>query len=255
MPSRLDIAGFPVRNTTAPAARRLIERRLETGRRTVVFFANANFVVRCGHLREATRADPGILVLNDGLALDIAARLRFGAPFRDNLNGTDFTPALLAGLRRPARVYLVGGGETAVAGAASAFARLPRVEIAGVQDGFTLWADEAGAVARIAAARPDILLVALGNPRQEDWILRHREALGAPLILAVGALFDFASRRVPRAPALVRRLRLEWAHRLLLDPRRLAGRYTLGMVRFAAAVLAHPGASPRRAGGLRSPAP
>jgi beta-1,4-glucosyltransferase len=74
--------------------------------------------------------------------------------------------------------------------------------------------------------------VAFGNPLQEKWILRHREALEVPLIFAVGALFDFLSGTASRAPQFIRRARLEWAYRLVQEPRRLFRRYTIDTLRF-----------------------
>ena len=76
-----------------------------------------------------------------------------------------------------------------------------------------------------------------GNPIQEEWILDNRDAINVPLIISVGALFDFVSGHTPRAPKVLRIVRLEWAHRLALEPRRLIGRYTIGIARFLAAAL------------------
>ena len=237
MSARWTFAGFPVRRTTAAAVFRFLNRKLRQRRQTVVFFANANFVVLCKHLRREITAASDILVLNDGLALDAAALLRFGARFPENLNGTDFTPAFLEQLPNSARLFLLGSGPEAVKAAADAFSALPHLEVAGFADGYTVWDDEAGALAKIRQAEPDILLIAMGNPLQEEWILRHRGQIDVPLILAVGALFDFVSGEISRAPPIVRKLRLEWAYRLALEPRRLIGRYTIGIGRFFAAVL------------------
>src|SRR5690606_19720239 len=71
-------------------------------------------------------------------------------------------------------------------------------------------------------------LVAMGVPRQEIWIMEHAARIEIPVVLGVGALLDFVAGRVPRAPASVRRLRLEWLFRLLVGPRRLFGRYVIG---------------------------
>jgi beta-1,4-glucosyltransferase len=99
-------------------------------------------------------------------------------------------------------------------------------------DGYSMWQDEAAVNQEINNAKPDILLVALGNPLQEEWILRHRTSLQIPLIFAIGALLEFLSGSIPRAPQILRRLRLEWAFRLAREPRRLVGRYTIGMLKF-----------------------
>lgn len=227
------IAGFAIRRTTGPAAFRLLQRRWRAGRRAIVFFANANFIIQCAPMRQAIAESPEILLLNDGVALDIAALLRRGIRFPENLNGTDFTPAFLAALDRNARVYLVGGQPGVARTAAEVLSRrYPHIEICGQMDGYSIWTDEAATIREINTARPDVLLVAFGNPLQEKWILRHRQALDAPLILAVGALFDFLAGTAPRAPRFIRRVRLEWAYRLAHEPRRLLRRYTIDTLKF-----------------------
>lgn len=232
MPTRCKIAGFMIRRTTTRIAVRFLIRQWRHRRRTIVFFANANFVTQCGHLRQTIAESSDVILLNDGLALNLAALLRSGAGFPENLNGTDFTPAFLSRLDPGARVFLLGGRPGVAQAAAEAIHRFSQVYIAGHADGYSIWEDEAGVIQQINRAKPDILLVALGNPLQEEWILRNRTSLQVPLILAVGAWFDFISGHTPRAPHMLRRLRLEWAYRLMREPRRLTGRYTVGILRF-----------------------
>lgn len=237
MSTRREIAGFKIRRTTTANVVRFLNRRLRRRRQTVVFFANANFITRCRHLGQTISKSKDLIVLNDGLALDFAAFLRYGVPFPDNLNGSDFTLSLLSQLDQEARVYLFGGRPSVVEAAAKAFDDFSHVQVVGYADGYSTRDAESTIVEHIAQAAPDILLVALGNPLQEEWVLRNRNAVEVPLILAVGALFDFVSGYKPRAPKVLRLMRLEWAFRLALEPRRLVGRYTIGIVRFFAAVI------------------
>ena len=79
----------------------------------------------------------------------------------------------------------------------------------------------------INAARPDFVWVALGSPKQDRWLARFRPLLDAPVILGVGAAFDFISGRAKRAPLWARDAGIEWLFRLQAEPRRLAGRYTM----------------------------
>ncbi len=115
--------------------------------------------------------------------------------------------------------------------------RFPHLELAGARHGYFRPEDEGDVVSTIAAARADILLVALGNPAQELFIARHFDALGAKAMFGVGALFDFAAERVARAPAWMRKARLEWAFRLAQEPGRLLRRYTIETAAFLIAVL------------------
>jgi N-acetylglucosaminyldiphosphoundecaprenol N-acetyl-beta-D-mannosaminyltransferase len=92
-------------------------------------------------------------------------------------------------------------------------------------------------VAEINAARPDYVWVGLGAPKQDLWVAAHREQLGAAALLAVGAAFDFHAGRKRRAPRWMQRTGTEWLFRLLTEPRRLVGRYTVVNARFLWLVL------------------
>ena len=237
MRTRITIAGFTIRRTTTNIVVRFLNTRLRRRQQTVVFFANAHFVTTCEPLRVEIEKSRDLIVLNDGVAIDVAALLLSGARFPENLCGTDFVPTLLSRLDQDSRLFLLGGRPDVAKTAAEVFGRFSRVRIAGYADGYSIWDDEAGILGQINRARPDILLVALGNPLQEDWVLRNRADLEVPLILSVGALLDFTAGHTPRAPRVLLTLRLEWLYRLALEPRRLAGRYTIGIVTFLAAAL------------------
>jgi exopolysaccharide biosynthesis WecB/TagA/CpsF family protein len=212
----------------------LLLERFSTRRQTAVTFANTNLLTlshRDPQLR-GTLAD--MLVLNDGIGVDAASWVLHGATFPDNLNGTDFTPALLAALPVGTRVFLYGARSEVVARAAGLLADMYPIDICGAVDGY---ARDAGAVADEAArSQADVVLVALGNPLQERWIATHADRTGATLLLGVGAYFDFVSGRATRAPAWVRSLRFEWMYRLMREPKRLWRRYTVDVVTYFAAV-------------------
>lgn len=173
------------------------------------------------------------LVLNDGAGVSIASRILYGKPFPENLNGTDLIPKLLALAPMPLRIYLLGGKPGVAEEAGAHLKRLfPGHEIIGTSDGYFPVSAEHHILDKINMARPDILLVAMGNPRQEKWLAQHAESLEVPVRIGVGALFDFLAQRVPRAPRWMRALHLEWVFRLLLEPRRLWKRYILGNADF-----------------------
>jgi beta-1,4-glucosyltransferase len=93
---------------------------------------------------------------------------------------------------------------------------------------------------RINASGADIVLVALGNPRQEEWIRQNMGALNANLLVSVGALLDFLSGGVRRAPMWVQKIRFEWLYRLAQEPQRLLRRYTVDIARFLYLCLRYP---------------
>ncbi|MNY09921.1 putative N-acetylmannosaminyltransferase [compost metagenome] len=135
------------------------------------------------------------------------------------------------------RMYLFGAGDGVAAEAASTLeARYPGLEIAGVRSGFFRPEEEEAIRAEIRAARPDVLLVALGVPRQEKWIAEHQAALGVPVAMGVGGSFDVLADRVKRAPLAFRRFHLEWLFRLIQEPWRWK-RMSSTLPRFAWLVL------------------
>ena len=178
------------------------------------------------------------LMLPDGIGVDIAARMLYGAPFPSNLNGTDFIPALLEDIPTPLSVGLLGASSQNVQAAAQALARrAPQHRYTVIHDGFFHREEEAGVLDAIEALHPDMLLVAMGVPRQEMWINANITERHCTMPVAVGALFDFLSGAIPRAPSWMRRLRLEWVYRLALEPMRLWRRYILGNPLFLVRVM------------------
>lgn len=206
----------------------------DRGEPRLVTFCNAhtvNLAGRCPKLRSALEA---ATVLNDGIGLDIASRALFGTSFPQNLNGTDFVPHVLASAGKPLRVYLVGGAPEVAEGAArELMRRSPGIRIVGTTHGYFDDAQSAAIVADIRRTGANLVLVAMGQPRQEIWAAQHFREIGGPTI-CVGALLDFLAGRVPRAPVWIRERRIEWAFRLLKEPRRLAGRYVIGNATFLA---------------------
>jgi len=135
------------------------------------------------------------------------------------------------------RIFLLGAKPGVAEDAAAALeAAVPQHVVVGARDGYFVATGAAEVAAEIKASGADLLLVAMGNPAQEFWIAQHFEATGCRMAIAVGALFDFLADRVPRAPQGIRRLRLEWAFRLLLEPGRLWQRYLVGNPLFLARV-------------------
>ncbi len=224
-----DIGGIGVAVLTRAGALAELSEAMSTGRHVKLAFCNANLVNIAADDPALLRLLSGFLVLTDGIGVDLGGWLLHGAPFPANLNGTDFIPALLEAEPRSLSVGLLGAKHGVAERAARALAqRYPRHAFRVVGDGFFDAARESAMLADLAAAPPHLLLVALGNPRQERWIA---EALGpqhATVAAGVGALFDFLAGEVPRAPEAWRRVRLEWLYRLWREPGRLWRRYILG---------------------------
>ncbi len=144
-------------------------------------------------------------------------------PLREAMAGVDFTWEMLGTLAESGRsVYLLGGTAEESAGAAQAIReRLPSLTIAGARDGYFRGPDAEAVIEAINAASPDVLLVAMGFPRQEKWIAGNLPRLNVRVAVAEGGSLAFISGSAQRAPHWMRRSGLEWLFRLLRQPSRL----------------------------------
>ena len=166
------------------------------------------------------------LVLPDGVGLLWAAR-RLGGRLPERVAGSDLIFQLAErGARLGWRLFLLGAAEGVAARTAEVLqARAPGLVVGGTFAGNPR-----------PEAAPDILLVAYGAPAQDLWIARHREALGVPVSMGVGGAFDFVAGTARRAPAWLRRMGLEWLHRLARQPWRVR-RVATAVIAFPLAVL------------------
>jgi N-acetylglucosaminyldiphosphoundecaprenol N-acetyl-beta-D-mannosaminyltransferase len=180
----------------------------------------------------------------DGMPLVWASRV-LGDPLPERVAGSDLMPRLAheAAIRGHS-IYLLGGAPGAALGAAEALrARDPALKIAGVAvPALSLPPTKrelAPLLEEIERSRATLIFVALGSPKQE-WVcaaIRHR--LPRVFCVGVGATFSFLAGQTPRAPVWVRRVGLEWFHRLLAEPRRLFHRYVVTGLPFAVRLFAH----------------
>ena len=108
----------------------------------------------------------------------------------------------------------------------------PELPIAGHRDGYYAPSEEDAVAAEIAAAKPDILFVAMSSPRKEDFLARYRDCMGVPFVMGVGGSIDVLAGLRRRAPKTMQRLGLEWLFRLVQEPRRLAMRYVTTNTQF-----------------------
>jgi exopolysaccharide biosynthesis WecB/TagA/CpsF family protein len=236
LPSR-DILGIDVLVATTQEAVDYLDRRLVTRIPTCVAFLNAN-------TSNVAASDPELkavlqkwVILCDGIGADIASRVLHGTAFPENLNGTDFTPLFLRKTRHVLRVFVLGGRADVLQRAVDEFRRqAPQHQYVGSQHGFFQPQEIPAIIEGIRNKQADILLVAFGTPLQELWLAEHFAATHCRLAFCVGGLLDFVSGAKPRAPLWIRRIRLEWVYRLMLEPGRMWRRYLLGNVRFLARV-------------------
>ncbi len=171
-------------------------------------------------------------VFADGAPVVWLSRL-LGQPLKERVTGSDlFWELGRASADRGFTLFLLGGSPGSANAAHIALqGRYPGARIAGTycppRSSFDTAEEQARITERIHRARPDLLLVAFGAPKQELWIAAHRERLGVPVSIGVGGSFEMASGRVRRAPLWVQRGGLEWAYRFSQEPERLFERYIL----------------------------
>jgi N-acetylglucosaminyldiphosphoundecaprenol N-acetyl-beta-D-mannosaminyltransferase len=186
--------------------------------------------------------ESAFLSVPDGVPLLWAAKL-LGQPLRGRVNGTDLFEVLCArAAERGLRVFLLGGREGAADAAAAALvSRYPGLEICGTYAppfGFEHQPDEMARITTtINAAKPHLLFVGLGAPKQEYWMFVNRKELDARVALGIGVSFEFVGGIVQRAPVWMRGIGLEWLHRLLSEPKRLWKRYLVGNFVFCRLIL------------------
>lgn len=161
------------------------------------------------------------LVTADGIGVILAAWI-LGVPLSGRLAGIDLALALCAGAAAEGhRVFLLGGAPGVAEAAAAALRRHhPALQIVGTHHGFFGPQEEEEVRSQIRQARPELLLVALGAPRQERWMRLNSADLGVPVSIGVGGSFDVLAGRVPRAPRWMQRVGLEWLYRVVREPRR-----------------------------------
>lgn len=235
---RVSILGVAVDDLTEDEAVAFIADRLAARRPCHVVTVNPEFIMEARRnpafaavLQAADLATP------DGFGLILAARY-LGRPLRSRVTGVELVGRLAAlAARQGYRLFLLGAADGVAAAAARHLqARYPGLQIAGLFAGSPQPRHEPFLHQLIAAARPDILLVAYGHPAQDLWIARNHAATGALAAIGVGGVFDFLAGHVPRAPAPLRRLGLEWLYRLIRQPWRWR-RIIDAVPRFAWAVM------------------
>lgn len=217
---RISILGIRVDNVTGEEALMRIEEFINDGRPHQVVTVNPEFIM-------AAKEDPHFarilneshLALPDGQGLLWAARI-LGTPLKERVTGVDTVVSMAAvAAKKGYRVYFLGAAEgVADAAAQELSGRYPGLKVVGTHAGSPALREEDEILSMIWQARPHILFVAYGAPRQEKWIARNLSRIGVPVAMGVGGAFDFISGRERRAPRWLQRLGLEWLHRLCHQP-------------------------------------
>lgn len=253
------ILGIPVDNLTFDQAIEsifeLVDRFARDHQAKYVATVNVDFIVntvswlpnRFRHPELVSILRKADLVTADGMPVVWAARL-LGTRLKERVTGADLVPGLAkACALRGKSIYLLGGNGDVAWKAAEIFQeKYPDLCIAGVSSPFVHVEGEKildeetmdqQILADINQARPDILFVGFGNPKQEMWFERNRSKLKAAVTIGIGGTFEFITGQVKRAPVWVQKSGLEWIYRITQDPMRLFKRYFIGFFKFGILIL------------------
>jgi N-acetylglucosaminyldiphosphoundecaprenol N-acetyl-beta-D-mannosaminyltransferase len=232
-PVRVRVGKLPIDVVDFQGALDVIDQLVRAGNGGTVFTPNVDHIVMAEHNERFRRAyQAASLSLVDGTPVLWASRL-LRTPLPMKVSGSDLVmPLMERAAERGHRVYFLGGA-TGVAELARQRLEtlLPALQIVGIDDSrIDVSGDLSGIddiVERIQSARPDLVLVALGAPKQEIWSQGRLDLLKPAVLIGVGASLDFVAGIQKRAPRWMSSMGVEWLYRLAQEPRRLAGRYLL----------------------------
>ena len=169
------------------------------------------------------------LVIPDGIGVIYSAKI-LGTPLPERVPGIEFAAKMLEQLNEMGGRLFLLGAKPGVADKAgeNILAQYPNIVLCGTQDGY--FKDEEDVILKVAAARPDLMFVCLGAPKQEKWMARWGQHSGAKLAIGLGGVLDVYAGNVERAPESWQKLGLEWAYRLKKEPQRFGRMARLPLV-------------------------
>ena len=225
MAEKIDILGVKVDSVTMAQAVAQVESYMDERKNVLIATANAEMIMRATHDEELKNIlNDAALVVPDGAGTVWAAH-HLGYEMPERVAGFDLAQELMRIAPSKKQKVFFFGSAPGVAEKAKAKAEelYPGIEIVGTRDGYFKPEDEPAIIEEIKAAQPDLLLAALGVPKQEKWLNAHLKELGVPVAIGVGGTLDVMAGVMKRAPYWMQKAKLEWLFRGLLQPKR-AGR-------------------------------
>lgn len=228
-----DVVGLPVLDCDRDGLIKHLEQQLSSAKPERAVIATAVHIEALLHRRDAAfvaSVRAADVVYADGNAVVLAARAGGAQQIKRCVTtdiGWDFIALMAVRLGRPVRLAAIGGPNGLAEVAIEAIRLASEIVPVFVTHGYHGKWDVV--VRELASARPDVILVGLGCPREAVWSAEHAGKLGGALIVTCGGWFGYLANQEQRAPAVWRRTGLEWLYRLLQDPRRLGPRYLRGL--------------------------
>lgn len=223
MSEKVEIVGVMIDRVTMSEAVRKLSGFLQGERCNMVFTPNSEILMDAVKDRELEDIlNKGQLVVPDGIGVVIASKF-YGTPLEERVAGFDLMSRLFVlADERKSKIFMLGGKEGVAQEAAEKLKlRFPGLEVVGIRNGYFDSGDEAAIIDEINKSGADILLAALGAPKQEKFIFRHHDALKVKIAMGVGGSLDVLAGRAQRAPDFYQKAGLEWFYRLIKEPWRL----------------------------------
>lgn len=234
MTERISMMGCLMDNLTMEETVQKVDSFVRAGTPHQHVVVNVDKLVKASRDPELRRIINECALINvDGMPVVWAARL-LGKPLKERVAGVDLFEALMARAATAGwRVFLLGAREEVVSGVKQAYEQKYRgLTIAGYRNGYWKPEEEEAVVEQIAAARADLLFVAISSPKKEQFLGRYQARMKIPFAMGVGGTFDVAVGKVKRAPVWMQKSGLEWFYRFLQEPRRMFRRYFIDDMAF-----------------------
>ena len=239
--SPIQVLGVPIHPWTMGEAVAYLEESIATGRQSFVVTANAEIIMLCQdnpRYKEIVSHSADV-VLPDGAGAVWAGR-HLGYQVPERVAGFDlFNQLLASGSHKGHKAYFFGGAPgVAEAAKAKAEELYPGVQVVGCHNGYFQEEESQGIIDGINASGADLLFVALGAPKQEEWLVKHAQELRPRVLMGIGGSFDVLAGKMERAPKWMQDASLEWAFRFYKQPSRFMR--MLALPKFVVKVLLAP---------------
>lgn len=222
MRNSVEIVGVDIDNITFEDATKKLDEFLNGEDLKMIFTPNSEILVDAVQDPHFTKIlNSGDLVIPDGIGVVIASRF-YGKPIKERVTGYDLMCKLIElAYYNDKSIYFLGGKEGVAEEAAENIReKYENIKIVGMHNGYFDEEEEKIIINSIIELKPDIIFVALGAPKQENWIYENRHKLQAKIAMGVGGSIDGIAGRVKRAPSFYQKAGLEWFYRLIQEPKR-----------------------------------
>ena len=227
---KIEVLGVAFDNVTMEQAAEMGGKMLQEDRFHYVVTPNPEFILAAEKDESFRKViNAADLVIPDGIGVIYSAKI-LGTPLAERVPGIEFSAKMLEKLNEMGgRLFLLGAkpGVAEKAGE-NICAQYPNIVLCGTQDGY--FKDEEDVILKVAAARPDLMFVCLGAPKQEKWMARWGKHTGAKMAIGLGGCLDVYAGNVERAPEAWQKMGMEWAYRLKKEPKRITRMAKLPLV-------------------------